>query len=160
MFSATIRSNVMLSASSNEQELSSVISMIDFDKDLKTLERGLDTFVGEKGVQLSGGQKQRLTLARGVYSKPDVILLDDTLSALDTNTESNVRDHLFKSSKDQIRIIVANKVQSLMKADQIIVLSEGQIEAIGTHEELLEKSKFYLTQWKLQQMSAAGETHA
>lgn len=160
LFSATIRDNVMLSAGTDEQQLSSVISMIDFDKDLKTLEHGLETFVGEKGVQLSGGQKQRLTLARGVYAKPDVILLDDTLSALDTKTEASVRDHLFKSSKDQIRIIVANKVQSLMNADQIIVLSEGQIETIGTHQELLEKSKFYLTQWKLQQMNAEGEPRA
>jgi len=160
LFSSSIRNNVILSSASNEQQLNAVVSMVDFDKDMKTLERGLETFVGEKGVQLSGGQKQRLTLARGVYSKPDVILLDDTLSALDTKTEANVRDHLFKSSRDQIRVIVANKVQSLMKADKIVVLSEGQIEAIGTHEELLEKSKFYLNQWRLQQMNEAGETHA
>ncbi len=160
LFSSTIRNNVILSSASNEQQLNSIISMVDFDKDMKTLERGLETFVGEKGVQLSGGQKQRLTLARGVYAKPDVILLDDTLSALDTKTEANVRDHLFRSSKDQIRVIVANKVQSLMNADQIVVLSEGQIEAVGTHKELLEKSKFYLNQWRLQQMNDAGNTHA
>lgn len=157
LFSATIRDNVMLSAKNNEQLLGQIISMIDFDKDLKSLTHGLETSVGEKGVQLSGGQKQRLTLARGVYAKPDVILLDDTLSALDTKTEANVREHLFKSSKDQIRVIVANKVQTLKNADKIVVLSEGQIEAIGTHDELLGKSKFYLTQWQLQQM---GDSHA
>jgi ABC-type transport system involved in Fe-S cluster assembly fused permease/ATPase subunit len=80
------------------------------------------------------------------------------LSALDARTETNVRDHLFKSSKDQIRIIVANKVQSLMNADKIVVLSDGQIEAVGTHEELLEKSRFYKNQWQHQQMGDAGET--
>lgn len=160
LFSASVRDNVVLAAKNNEQQLNQIISLVDFDSDLKTLPHGLETFVGEKGVQLSGGQKQRLTLARGVFPKPDVILLDDTLSALDTKTEARVRDHLFKSSKNQIRVIVANKVQTLMNADKIIVLSEGKIEAIGTHEELLEKSKFYLTQWNLQQLGLEGESHA
>lgn len=153
LFSATVKDNIVLNSKYSDDNLDKVIQMIDFEKDLNSLEKKIETPVGEKGVQLSGGQKQRLTLARGVFAKPNVILLDDTLSALDTKTEANVREQLFKSSKDQIRVIVANKVQSLMKADKIIVLVGGHIQAIGTHEELLEKSKFYLTQWQLQKMN-------
>lgn len=159
LFSASVNDNIVLNSKYHEESLDRVIEMIDFHKDLNALEQGMATSVGEKGVQLSGGQKQRLTLARGVFAKPHVILLDDTLSALDAKTEANVRNQLFKSSKDQIRVIVANKVQSLVKADKIIVLEGGQIQAIGTHEELLEKSKFYHTQWRLQQMSEQDGVH-
>lgn len=152
LFSASVRENISLEPKIPSNELSDVVEMIDFNVDMQSLHQGIETAVGEKGVQLSGGQKQRLTLARGVYSKPGVILLDDTLSALDTKTESKVRDLLFKSSNEQIRIVVANKVQSLMNADKIVVLVNGQIEAFGTHNELLKISKFYSTQWNLQQM--------
>lgn len=153
LFSATIKENMILSSSAEMEATNRIISMIDFEKDLSSLDQGLNTAVGEKGVQLSGGQKQRLALARGIFSSPQVILLDDTLSALDSKTELNVRTHLFKSNSHQIRIVVANKVQSLMNADKIVVLSNGQIEAQGTHSELLQSSQFYRTQWELQQMS-------
>ncbi|MBL7545069.1 MAG: ABC transporter ATP-binding protein [Bdellovibrionaceae bacterium] len=152
LFSASVKDNVVLSTPMEANDLEQIIALIDFDRDLSALKYGIETPVGEKGVQLSGGQKQRLTLARGVFAKPGAILLDDTLSALDTRTEANVREHLFKSNANQIRVIVANKVQSLMNADRIIVLNEGEIEAIGTHQQLLVKSKFYSRQWQLQRM--------
>lgn len=153
LFSASIQENMSLSTSVASEATNRIVSMIDFEKDISSLDHGLDTQVGEKGVQLSGGQKQRVALARGVFSSPQVILLDDTLSALDSKTEAKVRDQLFRSSTDQIRIIVANKVQSLMNADRIIVMSGGMVEAQGTHAELLMKSDFYRNQWELQQLN-------
>lgn len=156
LFSTSIKENVVLSSSVATEATNRILSMVDFEKDLSSLDQGLDTPVGEKGVQLSGGQKQRLALARGVFSGPQVILLDDTLSSLDTKTESKVRDQLFVSSSDQIRIVVANKVQSLMNADHIIVMENGMVESQGTHKELLLKSYFYRNQWELQQLGTGN----
>lgn len=104
---------------------------------------GFKSEVYQKGANFSGGQKQRLSIARGLMKKPDILILDDSTSALDAQSEKLVKDAIYSDLKDMGVIIVAQKISSIIEIDKIIVLNEGSIEAIGTHKDLLEMSKTY-----------------
>lgn len=104
---------------------------------------GFKSEVYQKGANFSGGQKQRLSIARGLMKKPDILILDDSTSALDAQSEKLVKDAIYSDLKDMGVIIVAQKISSIIETDKIIVLNEGSIEAIGTHKDLLEMSKTY-----------------
>ncbi len=104
---------------------------------------GLDYQIDQAGLNLSGGQKQRISIARAIAGKPKIYLFDDTFSALDFKTDAKVRTRLFKETKDATVIIVAQRVATIMHADQIIVLKDGEIAGIGTHEELVKTSEVY-----------------
>lgn len=104
---------------------------------------GLDYAIDQSGLNLSGGQKQRISIARAIAGKPKIYLFDDTFSALDFKTDAKVRSKLFKETKDATVIIVAQRVATIMQADQIIVLKDGEIAGIGTHDELLRENEIY-----------------
>lgn len=104
---------------------------------------GFKSEVYQKGANFSGGQKQRLSIARGLIKKPDILILDDSTSALDAQSEKLVKDAIYSDLKDMGVVIVAQKISSIIETDKIIVLNEGSIEAIGTHKDLLEMSKTY-----------------
>lgn len=104
---------------------------------------GLDYAIDQSGLNLSGGQKQRISIARAIAGKPKIYLFDDTFSALDFKTDAKVRSKLFKETKDATVIIVAQRVATIMHADQIIVLKDGEIAGIGTHDELLRENEIY-----------------
>ncbi len=104
---------------------------------------GFKSEVYQKGANFSGGQKQRLSIARGLMKKPDILILDDSTSALDAQSEKLVKDAIYSDLKDMGVVIVAQKISSIIETDKIIVLNEGSIEAIGTHKDLLEISKTY-----------------
>ncbi|MDD3999514.1 MAG: ABC transporter ATP-binding protein [Bacilli bacterium] len=104
---------------------------------------GYQRDLGQGGVNVSGGQKQRLTIARALLKKPKILILDDSTSAVDTKTESLIRDSLINELADVTKIIIAQRISSVEDADQIVVLNEGQINAIGTSEELLKNNKIY-----------------
>lgn len=104
---------------------------------------GFKSEVYQKGANFSGGQKQRLSIARGLMKKPDILILDDSTSALDAQSEKLVKDAIYSDLKDMGVVIVAQKISSIIETDKIIVLNEGSIEAIGTHKDLLEMSKTY-----------------
>ncbi len=125
----------------------------DFQKDLKELVYGRDTIVGELGNSLSGGQRQRLSIARAVIKDPDILILDDSLSAVDALTESNIVHNLQESRVGKTNIIVAHRFSAIMKADKIIVLQNGQITDVGTHQELLKHDNWY----KLQYLEQLGK---
>ena len=99
--------------------------------------------VGERGITLSGGQKQRISIARALIKNPDIVVLDDCLSAVDANTEFRILNHLSNDLKDKTCIIITHRISHLMQFDQIIVLENGQIEAIGTHEQLMTSNEYY-----------------
>ena len=115
------------------------------------LPEGVQTRVGEKGLRLSGGQKQRLAIARALFRNPEVLLLDEATSALDTESEKLVQVAIDRLIKDQTAIVVAHRLSTIRKADQIIVIENGTILEQGSHEELLAKNNRYAELCRLQQ---------
>ena len=102
-----------------------------------------DTHIEQGGTNVSGGQKQRLCIARAILKKPKILILDDSTSAVDTKTDKLIRTGLKNDIPDTTKIVIAQRISSIEDADQIIVLDEGRIDAIGTHEELLKNNKIY-----------------
>ena len=99
--------------------------------------------MGQGGVNVSGGQKQRLCIARAILKKPKVLILDDSTSAVDTATEARIREQLERKLPDMTKIIIAQRISSVRHADQILVLDDGKIRGMGTHEELLRDNRIY-----------------
>ncbi len=116
---------------------------------------GYDTYLGQGGVNLSGGQKQRLCIARALLKNPKIIILDDSTSAVDTATDSKIREAFAKKLKDTTTIIIAQRIASVRDADKIVVMNEGKIDAIGTHEELLRTNRIYREVYESQQQGVA-----
>lgn len=153
LFSRSVLANVQIGYSSaSEQEIENSITLADFTKDIENLPYGLDTIVGEYGVTLSGGQKQRLAIARALLKNADILILDDSLSAVDGTTEANIIHSLNTSRKNKTNIIVAHRLSAVMRADQIVVLDDGKIIERGTHAELMDLKGWYYEQYIEQQM--------
>lgn len=122
------------------------IKIADFEKDVNFMPYGLNTKVGEFGSGLSGGQKQRLSIARALIKDPEILLLDDSLSAVDGKTEQTIIKHLKNERKDKTNIIISHRFSAIKEADVIMVVNEGHIESIGTHQELLTCNQWYQEQ--------------
>jgi len=155
LFSRTVLENIQLGLSENSvYDIEEVIKMADFEKDLPFLQDGLNTIIGEAGVTLSGGQKQRLSIARALLKNSEVLILDDSLSAVDGMTEANILRNLKKYRKGKTNIIVAHRLTAVEDADLIICLDKGRIVEQGTHEELMANKQWYYEQYIVQQMEA------
>lgn len=153
LFSRTVLDNIKLGTSINSVfSIDEVIKMADFEKDIPFLQDGLKTIVGEAGVTLSGGQKQRLSIARALLKNSEVLILDDSLSAVDGMTESNILRNLKEFRDSKTNIIVAHRLTAVEDADIIIVMDHGKIVERGTHQELMENKKWYHQQYLIQQM--------
>ena len=155
LFTRSVLENVKLGSTEkkSEEEINNAILMADFKKDIETLSNGLDTIVGEYGVTLSGGQKQRLSIARALLKNSDLLILDDSLSAVDGKTESNIISNLGKIRDDKTNIIIAHRLSAVMNASKIIVLDNGKISECGTHEELMKRGGWYKDLFNHQLMS-------
>ena len=114
------------------------------------LPEGYDTIIGERGVGLSGGQRQRIALARAMAVKPGILVLDDTTSAVDSETEQYIQQQLRELPFECTKFIIAQRISSMRDADLILVLQDGRITESGTHRELLEKKGYYWQTWRLQ----------
>lgn len=153
LFSMTIKENIKFAnEKADEKFIDEVIRISSFDKDLKDFKYGLETIVGERGVTLSGGQKQRLCIARALVRKPKILILDDALSAVDTNTEKEILKNLYNFSKDITTIVISHRISSFINADNIFVLKDGRIESSGKHEELILKSPVYREFYRIQKL--------
>ena len=129
-------------------------------KDIVDMPQGFDTLIGEKGVSLSGGQKQRLAMSRAMILDPDILILDDSLSAVDAKTEYAIIDNLKETRKNKTTIITAHRLSAVVHADLILVLQNGQIIERGTHEDLLALDGWYAQTYQSQQLEMKGEEDA
>ena len=116
---------------------------------------GLNTLVGEKGISLSGGQKQRISIARALIRDPEILIMDDSLSAVDAKTESAIIKNIQEIREHKTTIIVTHRLSAIMHADWIIVLEDGKIVEEGTHEQLISKEGWYKEQQDRQQIEGA-----
>lgn len=144
LFSGPIRDNIRFGRpEASEEEVVAAARMAQADEFIRRLPEGYDTVVGQRGVNLSGGQKQRVAIARALLPHPKILLLDDSTSAVDVRTESRILEALRTEAGGQTRIVVAQRISTVLNADKILVLEDGALESQGTHAELLERSPIY-----------------
>ena len=152
LFSKTARENILFgNREASEEELQKAIEIAAFTKDLEFLTDGLETLVGEKGVSLSGGQKQRISIARAVIQNPEILILDDSLSAVDARTEAAIIENIRKERSGKTTIITTHRLSATQHADWILVMDNGEIIEEGTHDMLIQKGGWYTEQFERQQ---------
>lgn len=153
LFSKSIKENILFGKEdASPEDMNRAIDLAAFRQDLEMLPEGLETLVGEKGVALSGGQKQRISIARALIKNPEILILDDALSAVDAKTEKQIIDNIRQVRSDKTTIITTHRMSAVQHADHIIVLDEGNIIEKGTHEQLLEQNGWYKEQFIRQQI--------
>ncbi|WP_062236735.1 ABC transporter ATP-binding protein [Fictibacillus sp. FJAT-27399] len=161
LFSKTIRENILFGKSSGtEEELQHVLRMASFDRDVKYLPEGLNTLVGEKGVALSGGQKQRVSIARALFIDPEILMLDDALSAVDAKTEAAIIANIRKERAGKTTFITTHRLSAVEHADWIIVMDEGRIIEEGTHAQLISSGGWYGEQYERQKVEETFDEKA
>ena len=151
LFSDTVASNISFGVhDAEEYEIAEYAHHAAVAEDISRLPSGYETLVGERGVTLSGGQKQRISIARALLRKPDVIILDDALSAVDTSTEQHIMQHFTESLAGKTVIMITHRANNLLNYDKIIVLDNGKIVEEGTHESLIANNGFYASVYEQQ----------
>ena len=143
LFSKTIKENILFYRENLENNLEQALVQSDIKKDIESFKDGINTLVGENGISLSGGQKQRLGIARAILANPDILILDDSLSAVDANTEKTIIENIKNHRQGKTNIIVSHRISAVRHADKILVLENGEVLSEGSHEELLDKCTWY-----------------
>ncbi len=153
LFSQTIRQNIAITDDqTKDKKIARYAKLAAIDDEIDNMPEGYDTMLGERGVNLSGGQKQRLSIARALIKNPDLVILDDALSAVDSKTEDAILNHLKTELKDKTAIIVTHRLSAISDADLIVVMQSGHISQIGKHEDLLTEDGYYRELYLKQQL--------
>jgi len=161
LFSKSVKDNILFGKmDATDKELAEAIRLADFEKDLEMLPERLETMVGEKGVALSGGQKQRISIARALIKNPEILILDDSLSAVDAKTETTIITNIQRERVGKTTIITTHRLSSVQHAEWIIVLDQGKMIEEGTHEDLLQLQGWYWEQYERQQVEDGAEVSA
>ncbi len=151
LFSESIAENIRFGrGTATKEEVDVAADMAGLSGDVATFSQGLETVIGERGITLSGGQKQRTAIARALVREPHILLLDDSLSAVDTQTEEKILRALREIRKGRTVLIVSHRVSSVKDADHIVVLDEGRIVERGTHDALIVKNGYYADLYRRQ----------
>jgi len=144
LFSDSIRDNILFGRGNiSEESLNRAIKVAQLEEEIESFPDKLNTMIGQRGVTLSGGQKQRVAIARAIVEKPEILILDDCTSALDAETESKLWNELYKFMPGITVFLITHRVSTLQKADNIVLLDDGKVSAIGKHFDLIEKSAYY-----------------
>jgi ATP-binding cassette subfamily B protein len=162
LFSKTIKENISdNNPEITDEDIENATTIASVDHAIKNFEKGYDTMVGEKGVTLSGGQKQRVAIARTLINNCKVLIFDDSLSAVDMQTDKNIRTALRKHCSETTTILISHRINTLRQADLILVMENGQITDRGTHNELIHREGLYKQVYDMQscvlEMEKAGE---
>ena len=159
LFSATLAENIALARpEATRAEIAHACELAAIHDDIARMPQGFETPVGEKGIALSGGQRQRVAIARALLTDAPLLLLDDALSAVDTQTETDILQHLQAlrgARAGRTTLIVSHRLSAVVQADHIVVLKQGQIAEQGTHAQLLQRDGWYASQWRYQQLEAS-----
>jgi ATP-binding cassette subfamily B protein len=151
LFSRSIAGNIAITCDEPaEDEVRRALAAADFIETVNRFPSGLDTFVGERGVTLSGGQKQRTAIAQMLIRKCPVMIFDDSLSAVDSETDARIRASLLQETRGATVFLISHRITTIMNADQIIVMERGRITQRGTHSELIQTSGIYREIYDLQ----------
>ncbi|MGL5020967.1 MAG: ABC transporter ATP-binding protein [Mycoplasmatales bacterium] len=151
LFQGSVEDNLMIGLpNANEETKHSAIEIAAFENDLAYMQDGINTYVGESGTGLSGGQKQRLSIARAIIKEPQILILDDSLSAVDAKTEKSIINNLKDHRQDKTNIIISHRFSVIKEANKIIVLQNGEITESGSHYELMQNGGWYAVQYENQ----------
>ncbi|HEL1701647.1 TPA: ABC transporter ATP-binding protein [Streptococcus suis] len=158
LFSKSVGENIAFGKrDSSLEEIEAAIATAAFSQDLERMSHGLDTMIGERGVSISGGQKQRISIARAFLREPDLLILDDSLSAVDARTERQIIQNIQKERAGKTNVIVTHRLSAVNHADWVLVLDEGRIVEEGRPEDLLAQEGWYYEQYQRQQSQDGGE---
>lgn len=158
LFSTTIKENIRFADPTlSDEEVVKAAKLTAIHEDILAMPEGYDTLVGERGVSLSGGQKQRISIARALITNPELLILDDALSAVDAKTEEAILSALKKERSDQTTIIAAHRISSVMHAEEVIVIDDGEFVERGNHSELIQLNGWYKEMYEKQQLEAKLE---
>ena len=156
LFSTTVRDNIRFAnMESTQEEVEAAAKLVSVHDDILRFSQGYDTLVGERGVALSGGQKQRIAMARAMIIDPALLILDDSLSAVDAKTEERIVQSIKQNRSNKTTIISAHRLSSVMHADEIIVVDQGRITERGNHDELIAIGGWYREMFEHQQLEAS-----
>ena len=161
LFSGTIKENMRWgNKDATDEEIVEACKIAQADEFIQNFKDGYDTMIERGGANVSGGQRQRLCIARALLMKPKILILDDSTSAVDTKTDSLIRQGLATSLKDTTKIIIGQRISSIQDADRIVVMNDGKIDAIGTHHDLIETNAIYREVYDMQTQGKGGQADA
>jgi ATP-binding cassette subfamily B protein len=152
LFHGSIKENIAYAQGNNvsEDDIINAAKMAQLHDFIESLPKGYDSFIGEKGIKLSGGQRQRLSIARAILKNAPVMIFDEATSAVDTETERAIKQHLATLTKEKTALIIAHRLSTIRHADQILVINKGSITESGTHDTLMDARGDYHDLWTIQ----------